>query len=86
MEPSSWDIPPETAAAWDFATRNAAAMIASRTVLMGSSSETTETIPASHAWAKSWGSFRVIKTTRSGLDKGRGRRANANSSKTSTHF
>jgi len=78
------DIPLGTAALWDFATRKAAAMMASRTVLMGSSSDTTDTIPASQARASNCGSLRVISTTRSGLDKGSGSRANADSSKTRT--
>src|SRR6185369_12574763 len=41
------DIPLKPAGSWDLATRKAAAMMASRTVLRGSSSETTDTIPAS---------------------------------------
>ena len=47
-------------------------MMASRTVLMGSSSDDSETTPASHAWASKGGSLRVIRTTRSGLDQGEG--------------
>jgi hypothetical protein len=47
--PGLGEIPLEMAASWDFATRSAAAMMASSMVSMGSSAETTETIPASHA-------------------------------------
>ncbi len=47
--------------------------MASRTVLMGSCADTTETIPASQACAIVSGvSLRVISTTRSGLERGRG--------------
>src|SRR5579872_4750682 len=59
-------------------------MIASRMVLTASSLDSTETIPAFQAWAKSWGSGWQITTILSGLDKGRGSRANANSSRTIT--
>jgi hypothetical protein len=47
--PELGDIPPAAALPLDFATRSPAAMTASRTVLIGSVSATTETIPASHA-------------------------------------
>jgi hypothetical protein len=47
------EIPLDKAELWDFTTRRDAAMMASRTVLRGSSSETTETIPASQASASS---------------------------------
>jgi hypothetical protein len=78
---------PEVAALWDFATRNAAAMMASKTVLMGSSADITETIPASQACAIiSWVSLRVINTTRSGLVSGRASRSKARSSSTKTQF
>ena len=80
-------VPLETVGVVDFATRRAAAMMANNTVLRASSSDTIETIPASQACARncgSCGSRRVTNTTRSGLDKGRGSRANASSSRTST--
>ena len=48
--PELGEIPLGVAALWDFATRSAAAMIARRTVLMGSSADITETMPASQAW------------------------------------
>src|SRR5450631_2968636 len=57
---------------WGLSTRNPAAMIASRTVLMGSCSLTTDTMPASQASAISWASLWVISTIRSGLESGRG--------------
>src|SRR5450631_3323853 len=46
------EIPPKMAAAWGFGTRRAAAMMAKRTVLRGSSGETSDTIPTSQAWDK----------------------------------
>src|ERR1035441_2697643 len=81
------ETPLGTATLWDFATRSAAAIIASRTVLMGSSADITETIPASQAWAIiSWVSLRGTGTPRSGLVRGRDSRSKARSSSTKTQF
>lgn len=80
-------MPPEDVALWIFATRSDAAMMASKTVLMGSSADITETIPASQAWAiNSWVSLRVMRTTRSGLVRGGDSRSRARSSSTKTQL
>ena len=71
------EMPLDAAELQCLSTRNAAAIIASNTVLTGSCSLTTDTTPASQASAINRGFLSVIRTIRSGLESGNGSRSSA---------